>query len=96
MSARKTRLTVTVDAPLLREGREAVKAGRAESLSAWVNAALVAHSADEKRRRALTEFLADYERRHGKITDEMVQAQERKDRANAIVVRGRRSRRPAA
>ena len=41
---RKERLTVTVDASLVVAGNQAVAAGRAESLSAWVNLALAGAS----------------------------------------------------
>ena len=96
MSSRKSRLTVTVDAPLIRVGLAAVKSGRAQSLSAWVNAALVEAAARERRLKAMDEGLAAYEREFGAFTEEELDAQERADRANAVVVRGRRSRRGAA
>ena len=100
MSERKARLTVTVDAELVAAGNRAVAAGRAKSLSGWVNLALAEREAKERRLKALSEAIAAYEEEHGVITDEEVRAQARLDRRNAIVVRGRRptatrrSRRP--
>lgn len=81
---------MTVDAHLLEAGSAAVKAGRAESLSAWVNGALAARVADERRLRALDEAIADYEAEFGVMTAAELAAQRRKDRQNAIVVRGKR------
>jgi hypothetical protein len=40
MARRKERLTITVDPAVVRAGNEAVRAGRAESLSGWVNLAM--------------------------------------------------------
>jgi Arc/MetJ-type ribon-helix-helix transcriptional regulator len=96
MTARKTRLTVTVDAPLVRAGQRAVKAGRAASLSAWVNEALAQYAADVRRREAAEEALGWYEKKHGAFTADELQQIRRDDRENAIVVRGRRPRRTAA
>ena len=42
---RKERLTVTVDLALVQAGQDAVAAGRAESVSAWVNLALAERAA---------------------------------------------------
>jgi Arc/MetJ-type ribon-helix-helix transcriptional regulator len=96
MSARKSRLTVTVDTPLVRVGQEAVKAGRAVSLSAWVNAALVEHAARERRRKSMKDTLAWYEKKFGAFTEEELAAIKRADREDAVVIRGRRSRGRAA
>ena len=51
--ARKERMTVTVDAELVEAGNRAVKAGRAPSLSSWVNDALGEREAREQRLRGL-------------------------------------------
>jgi hypothetical protein len=87
---RKERLTVTVDRALLRAANQAVAAGRAESVSGWVNLALSERAEKERRLVALGELVADYEAEHGAITDRELAAQAREDRRNAIVVRGKR------
>jgi len=90
--ARKERMTVTVDAELIEAGNRAVRAGRADSLSSWVNDALTERDQRERRLRAMAEAVAAYERLHGVITDEEMIAQERADQKAAIVIRGRRGR----
>jgi metal-responsive CopG/Arc/MetJ family transcriptional regulator len=89
---RKERMTVTVDAELIEEGNRAVKAGEADSLSSWVNDALVERSDRQRRLRGMAATIAAYEREHGVMTDEEMLAQARADQKNAIVVRGRRGR----
>jgi glycerol dehydrogenase-like iron-containing ADH family enzyme len=86
----KERLTVTVDAELIEAGHEAVKAGRADSLSGWVNAALLEREAKERRLRALAEAVAAYEAEFGTISAQEMAAQERADARRAVVVRGPR------
>lgn len=88
----KERLTVTVDPDLVRAGTDAVAEGRVESLSAWVNLALAERAAKDRRLRALAEAVAAYETKFGLITAEELAAQERTDRASALVVRGARPR----
>ncbi|MGH8932494.1 MAG: hypothetical protein ACRDZO_18195 [Egibacteraceae bacterium] len=89
MTKRKERLTVTVDPELVAAGNEAVAEGRAEFLSAWVNQALAERASSDGRLRALAEVVAAYEAEHGTITPGELAAQERIDREQAIVVRGR-------
>lgn len=86
--ARKERLTVTVDRTLVRAANEAVAAGRAASLSGWVNLALVEQAAKEKRLQALGEAVASYEAEFGVISPAEIVAQERADRRSSTVVRG--------
>ncbi len=99
---KKERLTVTVDAELILAGARAVKAGRADSLSGWVNDALVERQVKERRLQAMAEAVAAYEAEFGVITAEEMAAQERADEKNAIRVRGLgpasrgRGRRPKA
>lgn len=88
----KSRLTVTVDVDALSAAREAVGDGQSDSLSSWVNSALIEKAARERRSAALRAAIAEYEAEHGEITDEEVAAQRRADRANAIVVRGRKTK----
>jgi Arc/MetJ-type ribon-helix-helix transcriptional regulator len=88
--ARKERMTVTVDAELVEAGNRAVKAGRAESLSSWVNDALLEREARDRRLRRMAEAIAAYEREHGVMTDDELLAQERADQKAALIVRGGR------
>ena len=84
----KHRLSVTIDADLIAAGRAAVAAGEAESVSAWVNEALRLKAEQDRRLRALDQFIAAYEAEHGEITDEEMDAAVRSMRERAIVVRG--------
>jgi Arc/MetJ-type ribon-helix-helix transcriptional regulator len=89
MSERKERVTVTLDPALIDAANAAVAAGRAPSLSAWVNLALAEHVAKERRLAALSELVAEYEAKHGVISAAELARREREDRRGAIVVRGR-------
>lgn len=90
MSGRKERLTVTVDPEFIEAGNDAVAEGRAESLSAWVNAALGERAARERRLAALAEAVTAYEDRFGVISPQELAEQARADRESATVVRGNR------
>jgi hypothetical protein len=79
---------VTVDPALVEAGTEAVAAGRADSLSAWVNLALAERVDKERRLRAMGEAIAAYEADFGPISAEELAAQERADRRSARVIRG--------
>jgi hypothetical protein len=76
-----------VDADLLAAGRAHVAAGRADSLSGWVNEALRLKAEHDVRMRALDDFLAEFEARHGVITDDEIEAASRRARGRAVVVR---------
>jgi hypothetical protein len=89
MTMRKQRLTVTVDAELVAAGNAAVDSGAADSLSGWVNEALTARAERDRKLAALSEAVAAYEAEYGEITEAEIVAQQRADRAAAIVVRGR-------
>jgi uncharacterized protein YllA (UPF0747 family) len=84
----KERLTVTVDPEFIEAGNDAVSEGRAESLSAWVNAALAEKVARERRLVALAAAVSAYEQRFGVISAQELADQARTDRESAIVVRG--------
>lgn len=88
----RERLSATVEADLLEAGRAAVAAGEAESLSAWVNAALRRQAEHDLRMRALSAFIAEYEADHGEITEEEMASAARAMRSRAVVVRGKRGR----
>jgi hypothetical protein len=90
MSARKERLTVTVDPENIEAGNDAVAEGRAESLSAWVNAALAERVARERRLVALAQAVSAFEERYGAISEQELADQARADRESAVVLRGNR------
>lgn len=103
MKHRKERVTVTVDRLLLRAGSQAVSAGRADSLSGWVNLALAERVVKEHRLQSLAEAVAGYEGEFGEISAAELAKQVRTDQRSAVVVRGsgrgrsgRRARRGAA
>jgi hypothetical protein len=93
MTRRKERLTVTVDRALVRAANAAVAAGRADSLSGWVNLALEEHVLKERRFAAMADAISAYEARFGVITPDEMEAQARADRRAAVVFRGRKSAR---
>ncbi len=66
-----------------------MSAGGAESLSAWVNGALQAQVARERKLSAMDAFLRDFEEEHGEITDAEITAATRGARTRASVIRGR-------
>lgn len=88
----KKRLSATVDADLLAAAHEAVAAGRAENVSAWVNQALHRQVEHEQRLVAMAAFIDEYEAEHGEITQEQMDEAERHLRERAIKVRARNRR----
>jgi hypothetical protein len=88
----KARLTVTIDPHLVRAGNDEVAAGRVDSLSAWVNLALIDRAAKDRRLRVMKAAIEAYEQTFGEITEDEMVAQARADRAEARVVRGRARR----
>jgi len=90
MTNRKERLTVTVDPHLIEAGNQAVAAGLAESLSGWVNAALVEQAMRDRRLQSLSDAITAFEADHGEITANEMATQARRDREEAVVVRGPR------
>ncbi|GAC1538489.1 MAG: hypothetical protein NVS3B12_23670 [Acidimicrobiales bacterium] len=83
----KERLTVSVDPEVAAAGAAAVAEGRAESVSAWVNEALVERAVRDRRAAALAEVVAAWEADHGVITPEELASQAREDRDAAAAVR---------
>ena len=67
-------------------GKAAVKSGRAASLSAWVNTALVERAATERRLAAMGDAIAAYEAEFGEISAAELLAQQRADRRSAVLV----------
>lgn len=80
MTAKKQRLTVTVDPELIEAGQRAVESGQAESVSGWVSAALEDRVRRDRKLDLLAAALADYEHEFGEITSEEIAAQQRLDR----------------
>ena len=87
----KHRLSASVDADLVSAAERAVDEGRAESVSAWINAAMRRQLEHDDRIRALDAFLVAYEAKHGVITDEEIAGASRRARSQAIVVRPKTS-----
>ncbi|HUC14728.1 MAG TPA: hypothetical protein VMS00_09780 [Acidimicrobiales bacterium] len=83
----KQRLSASVDAELLEAAHAAVAEGRASSISAWVNDALLLKAEHDRRMQALDSFLADYEAEHGVITEVEIDKALRRARSRATVVR---------
>ena len=90
MSSRKDRVTITLDSHVVEAGNKAVASGRADSLSGWVNLALIERIEKERRLAAMAEAVAAYEMRFGVISAEEIAEQEHADREAALVVRGSR------
>ena len=82
----KVRLTASVDSEVAAAARDAVAAGRASSVSAWVNEAMRRHSDHERRLAALAAFVAAYEAEHGVITEEEMGDASRWARDRAVAV----------
>jgi len=90
MTARKQRLTVTVDPELADAGQRAVDSGQAKSVSGWVSSALVEKVRRDSKLALLAAAVADYEEEFGEITVDEMRAQQRADREDAVVVRAKR------
>lgn len=90
----KARLTISIDPELLAAATEAVADGRAESVSAWVSAAMADRANRESLLVAGLAAVAAYEAEFGEITQEEMDEQERLDaaqaQANRVAFRGRR------
>src|SRR5690348_8980490 len=87
-SARKERLTITVDPELVEAGNRAVASGQAESLSGWVNQAMAIRAERDRKLALLGEAIAHYEAEFGEITVQEMEQQRKWDREHALVVRG--------
>jgi Arc/MetJ-type ribon-helix-helix transcriptional regulator len=88
----KERITVSIDPNLIAAAAAAVQAGKAESVSAWVNDAMAAKAAEDRRLNALAELIADYEAEFGAFTDEEMEQQAKDDREAAEASRARIAR----
>jgi Arc/MetJ-type ribon-helix-helix transcriptional regulator len=83
----KQRLSASVDADLMAVAQDAVAAGRAGSMSAWVNDALRLKADQDRRLQSLDEFLAAFESEHGPITEQEMEEAARAARGRAVVIR---------
>ena len=92
----KQRLSASVDAHLIKAVEDAVARGHVDSVSAWVNTALLLKLDRDRRLEALAAFVAGYEAEHGEITHDEIQRAGRRARARAITVRGMPARRRPA
>jgi hypothetical protein len=84
----KVRLSASVDADLMSAAEAAVRRGRLESLSAWVNEALRLKVEQDRRLEALAAFVAAYEAEHGEITPDEVRRARRRAAARAVHTQG--------
>lgn len=82
----KRRITVTVEEDVYETAVKAVEAGRAPSVSAWVNDTLADRKEKERRLNAAAEALAYFKAETGiEFTQEELEEQERRDREAAAV-----------
>lgn len=84
----KQRLSASGDPAPVAAGRAAAAAGRAQSLSAWVNDARRRKADDGRRMRARDEPVHAREAEHGEVTADEMRAAARRARARATVGRG--------
>jgi hypothetical protein len=87
----KRRLSASVDADLVDAAERAAARGEVETVSAWVNDAMRTKLEHEKRLRALTAFIADYEAEFGVITEDDIDSAVRESKRRAISTRGTRA-----
>lgn len=80
---------------MIAAAEDAVARGRVVSVSAWVNDALRSKVADDRRLEALAAFVTEFEREHGLIGPEEMDAAARRARGRATPVRAGRTARAA-
>ena len=80
---------MSIDPELIAAAAAAVQAGRAESVSAWVNDAMAEKAAKDRRLAALAAAIADYEAEFGVFTDEELEEQARADKKAVAESRAR-------
>lgn len=78
---------MSVDAEVLEAAAAAVREGRAESVSGWVNEALTERAHKESKLAAAREALAAYQAEFGAFTEEELAEHERAARESAAGVR---------
>lgn len=70
----RTRISASIDSDVAREAQRVAATTPGSSFSAWVNDALAARLAHDEREVAWRTLLAEYEQRHGEITDDEIVA----------------------
>jgi hypothetical protein len=85
----KSRVTITVDDELLQRAAAAVAEGRVESVSGWVNEAMIERDARDQRLAILGTLVSQYEAANGAITDHEIAEQEVHDRDSAAALRAK-------
>ncbi|MDA8043860.1 MAG: hypothetical protein M0Z30_01265 [Actinomycetota bacterium] len=80
---------MTVDPDLVDAGNRAVASGESDSLSAWVNTAMAEKARRDAQLTQLRLAVAEYEAEFGEISAEELAFQQRADRQDAVVIRGR-------
>jgi len=83
----KKRVTVSVEEEVLQVAAQAVTNGDSDSVSSWINDAMVDRVAKELRLAALSELIADYEAEHGAISAREIELQHQADRDAAAMTR---------
>jgi len=89
----KRRTTVTIDENLLAAAQAAVSNGMTDSVSSWINEAMVVRQDRDQRLSNLADLIADYEDEHGVITDDELAEQQQADRDAAAILRQSKVRR---
>jgi Arc/MetJ-type ribon-helix-helix transcriptional regulator len=82
----KRRLSATIDSKLLDAAAAAVAAGRAESVSAWVNEAMQRQADHEARLKAADEVWEQWQAEFGPVSDEELERAHQELMARAIKV----------
>ena len=90
MSA-KQRLSASIDADLVAAAEGAAKRGEVATVSAWVNDAMRLKLEHDRRLKALSAFVADYEAEHGELTGDDLARAGREARRRAVTIRGSRA-----
>jgi hypothetical protein len=83
----KARITISVDERYVDAAKDAVRLGEADSVSAWVEAAMAERAENDKHLRGLRQLVAEYEDRHGAFTPEELEESERRAMKDAERVR---------
>ena len=79
----KRRITITLDTELYLKAQSAVENGSAESVSAWINSAMILKMEKDHRLQVLADLVDDYEKEHGEISADELAEQKASDRHTA-------------
>ena len=92
----KQRLSASVDSDLIEAVENAVKRGRSDTVSAWVNDALRLKLEHDRRLEALAVFVKDYENKSGEITPEEMRQAARRVQSRSITLGGLANRKASS